>query len=201
MSQDTPPEKALFRAARASYGLQRWQECLSYLNQLISLYPSNESAKQDITRCQIRLREEAGDYDFASMLKEAVSKSSFPDMDRATYIGPIEVRDCAIKSHGRGIFTTKAVKAGELLLCEKAFAAVFVPADGAFETFKCENRERSDEENMRYFSLNMRAQLVEKTLVKFEHNMSLAEGFRELYAGPEWKDEIDEESGLPLVDE
>lgn len=201
MSQNTPPEKALFRAARALYGLQRWRECLSYVRQLISLYPSNESAKQDITRCQIRLREEAGDYDFASMLKEAVFKSPFPDMDRATYIGPIEVRDCAIKSHGRGIFTTNAVKAGDLLLCEKAFAAVFVPADGIFEKFKHENRDCSDEENMKHFSLTLRARLVEKALVKLDRNMSLAEGFRDLYAGPDWSDEIDEESGLPLVDE
>jgi len=200
MSQPTPPEKALFRAARALYALQRWRDCLGYLNQLISLYPSNSFAKQDITRCHIRLREEAGDYDFASMLKEAVSKSPFPDMDRATYVGPIEVRVCAIKSHGRGIFTTKAVKAGELLLCEKAFAAVFVPA-GDFETFKRENRDRSDEANMKCFSLIRRTDLVEKTFVKLHRNMTLAEHFSDLYAGSDWKDEVDEQSGLPLIDE
>jgi len=201
MSQHNPPEKALFRAARALYGLQRWRECLSYLNQLISLYPSNKFAEQDIARCQNRLREEAGDYDLASLLAEAITKSPSPDMDRATYVGPIEVRDCAIKSHGRGIFTTRALKAGDLLLCEKAFAAVFVPTDKEYETFKRENRDRSDGENMKFFSLKMRAHLVEKTLLKLHRNMSLTEGFSELYAGPEWKDEIDDESGFPLVDE
>lgn len=36
------------------------------------------------------------------MLSEAQSPN--PDMDCATYIGPIEVRPCAIKSDGRGLF-------------------------------------------------------------------------------------------------
>lgn len=201
MSQGKPPEKALFRAARALYGLQRWQECLSHLNQLLSLYPSNQVAQQDITRCKLRLQEEAGDYNFDSLLEEAVSKSPSPDMDRATYVGPIAVRDCVVKSHGRGLFTTKAVKAGELLLCEKAFTAVFPPTDKDFEASNSANRDQSDVKKMITFSLAMRGRLVEKTFDKLQNNLSLAEGFSDLYAGPDWKDEVDEETGLPLIDE
>ena len=43
-------------------------------------------------------------------------------MDAATYLGPIEVQGSDGK--GRGLFATRDVKAGELLLCEKAFALV-----------------------------------------------------------------------------
>lgn len=41
-------------------------------------------------------------------------------LDHATYVGPIEVRET--KSKGRGLFATRAIKTGHLLLCEKAFA-------------------------------------------------------------------------------
>jgi len=44
-------------------------------------------------------------------------------MDNASYSGPIEVRSSP--GRGRGLFTTKPVKAGELLLCEKAFSYCF----------------------------------------------------------------------------
>lgn len=43
-----------------------------------------------------------------------------PRLDYATYSGPVSIRSAG--SRGRGLFTTAAVKAGDLLLCEKAFA-------------------------------------------------------------------------------
>lgn len=193
ISQNNAPEKALFRAARALYSLQRWEACLDHLKWLKELNPTNKAAQQDITRCKRRLREKGGDYDVASMLEEAIAKSQSPDMDRANYIGPIAVRDCAIKTHGRGLFTTKAVQAGELLLCEKAFAAVFKPMS--------ERQEKSMEETTADFSLVMRQRLVDKTLAKLQNNTSLVKKFQDLYPGPDWKDEIDKETELPVVDE
>lgn len=50
-----------------------------------------------------------------------------PLLDHASYIGPIAIRES--KGKGRGVFLTRSVKAGELLICEKAFAAGFVPKD------------------------------------------------------------------------
>ncbi len=43
-----------------------------------------------------------------------------PHLDHATYVGPVAGKDAP--GRGRGLFTTTAVEAGELLLCEKAFA-------------------------------------------------------------------------------
>jgi hypothetical protein len=40
------------------------------------------------------------------------------------YLGPVSVRSSA--SWGRGLFTIETIKAGGLLLCEKAFAYTFV---------------------------------------------------------------------------
>lgn len=138
------------------------------------------------------------------MLKEVNTKSPTPDMDRATYIGPVAVRECAIKSHGRGLFTTKAVEAGELLLCEKAFAAVFPPTFGdnaALPDTALDQYDRDDIDEEKKVALKRRHCLVMKTFTKLGSNPSLAEGFMNLYAGPDRKPEIDDESGLPVVDE
>jgi len=198
MSLNKPPEKALFRAARALYGLQRWTESLKYLTDLVSLNPNNAAARHDVARCRERLQEEAGEYDLKAMLQEAIAKAPSPDLDRANYVGPIEVRDCEIKSHGRGLFTTKAVKAGDLLLCEKAFAAIFVDPDQPVRTG--ETTEES-EEDIAWLSVDRKHQLVAKTLVKLHRNPSLQAAFADLYPGPIWVDERDEETGQPIMDE
>lgn len=123
-------------------------------------------------------------------------------MDRATYVGLIEVRDCEIKEHGRGLFTTKDVKAGELLLCEKSFSAVFAGTDesGKPVVEKYQSREE-EQEGGKIRSFELRAQLVADTLVKLYRNPSLIEAFQGLYPGPDATDELDEETGEVVVDE
>lgn len=141
------------------------------------------------------------------MLSEAVSKSPSPDMDRANYTGSIEVRPCAIESHGRGLFTTKDVNAGELLLCEKSFAAVFADPDQQQPVGRSRRKQKEEEggdgpdEETLWRSLERRDELVAKTLVKLHRNPSLQGAFADLYPGPGWVDERDEETGEPVMDE
>ena len=196
---DDTSEKGLFRAARASYGLENFTQCRSYLAELQKLYPGNKAATKDIERCELRFQEQAGNFDFASMLIEAVNKQPSPRLDRATYIGPIEVRKCAIESHGRGLFTTKAVKAGELLLCEKAFVTAFAPDDSQTATEVDQTRE-SDTDGSKW-RLKLRAELGANTLVKLVRIPSVVSVFADLYPGPDADEEIDEDTNLPEVDE
>ena len=42
-------------------------------------------------------------------------------LDNATYIGPLVIKQT--ENHGKGVFATKNIAAGDLLLCEKAFAS------------------------------------------------------------------------------
>ncbi len=196
---DSTSEKALFRAARASYDLGHFARCRSYLAELIELYPGNKAAIKDIERCEIRSREQAGDFDFASMLDEAITKQPSPRLDRAFYIGPIEVRRCAIESHGRGIFTTKAVKAGELLLCEKAFVTAFAPDDSkATAEIDHPQAPKSDGSEWR---MKLRAELAANIFVKLVRNPSVATAFADLYPGPDADEEIDKDTNLPELDE
>ena len=199
LEMDTTSEKALFRAARASYSLGCFARCRSFLTELQVRYPRNRAAIEDIERCEVRIREQSGEFDFASMLAEAVIKQPSPRLDRAGYIGPIEVRKCAIESHGRGLFTTKAVKAGDLLLCEKAFATAFASNDSAaIAETSLPKDAKSDESN---WKLKLRSELALTTFYKLSRNPSVVSAFADLYPGPDADEEIDENTQLPEVDE
>lgn len=199
LEMDSTSEKAFFRAARASYGLGCFARCRSYLAELEELYPRNRAAIKDIERCVLRSQEQAGDFDFASMIDEAVTKQPSPRLDRASYTGSIEVRKCAIESHGRGLFTTKAVKAGELLLCEKAFTTAFAPDFG--KTVPETDNSKDPESDESEWRLKLRAELAASTFVKLVRNPSVVSAFADLYPGPDADEEIDEVTNLPGVDE
>lgn len=191
-------EKGLFRAARALYGLQLYQESQAKLNKMIALYPRNEAAQKDLQRCQARLREESGRYDFGAMLDEAVAKSPASDMDRASYKGPIEVRQCAIESHGRGLFSTRAIQAGDLLLVEKAFSTAFTDrVDGDNKTSYDPATGLKSSKTM----WQLQAELATTIFIKLHRNPSLTLAFADLYPGPDFVEEIDEKTGHAFVDE
>jgi len=126
-----PVEKALYRKAQALYNLQNFEECCKVLKNLRSEYPDNEEAKKELLRATKRLQEQkSGTYIFKNFHMEA-AKFRPPHLDHATYIGSVDIRQSGVR--GQGLFTTEAIKAGDLLFCEKAFAHAYV-ADEAQET-------------------------------------------------------------------
>lgn len=115
-------EKGLFREASALYALAKYDQCLDRLQTLTITYPGNTSAMPMIERVQDRLREQqTGQYDFRRMYKQA--RATPPLIDCGTYTMAVEIKDSPGK--GRGVFTTRKVLAGELLICEKAFAYIY----------------------------------------------------------------------------
>ncbi|KAM3529090.1 hypothetical protein MY4038_005556 [Beauveria bassiana] len=116
--QISPTEKAVFREIKALYNLGYFERCLERLKYFTEKYPTNTDAQLEMHRVNARLREKInGAYPFASMYKQASQNS--PLIDCATFSEPVEVRESP--GRGRGLFTVNAVKAGQLLLCEKAF--------------------------------------------------------------------------------
>ncbi|KAM3444240.1 hypothetical protein MY4824_000129 [Beauveria thailandica] len=116
--QISPTEKAVFREIRALYELGYFDRCLERLKYFTEKYPKNDDAKVEMNRVKARLREKhGGAYSFASMYKQASQDSAL--IDCATFSEPVEIRQSP--GRGRGLFTVNAVKAGDLLLCEKAF--------------------------------------------------------------------------------
>lgn len=78
-------------------------------------------------RVEARLQEQqTGEYNFMSMLKQADVVP--PIIDCATFSKSVCVK-ASPRRGGKGLFLTKDVEAGELVLCEKAFAYAHLGPD------------------------------------------------------------------------
>jgi len=191
---ETPSEKALFREASALYQLAKFEQCLEKLGSLTSAYPSGTSsqeAKAMINRVNTRLHEQqTGDYNFSQMYKQA--EATPPVIDCATYSSPVEVRPSP--GRGRGLFTTRKVAAGELLLCEKAFAYAF-----------------ADKKSLGKMSILMNvvtmkavagshATLLAQLVQKQYHDPEAAQLFSQLHHGDYSPVTVAEVDGRPVVD-
>ena len=118
-------EHLLRRKAQVFYHLQRYQECCETYKAHLQSRPGLHSDTNCLNNAIERLAEQQhGRYDFKAMQNKAVHSTTLL-LDHATYQGPVVLKKSKIQ--GRGLFTTKAVKAGDLLLCEKAFSYLFSP--------------------------------------------------------------------------
>ncbi|KAJ5710040.1 hypothetical protein N7493_009632 [Penicillium malachiteum] len=167
-------EKALLRKAQALYYLRRYAESCEIHKLLGENYPKNSLAQHEFERASVRLAEqETGKYDFKKMMLEAQRRRP-PHLERGTYVGPVKIKDT--KTHGRGLFTTKAVKAGDLLLCEKAFCYQFHDECDLGVTLLI-----SPDTNR--LALGSTVELNEAIAQKLHKNPSLASKFNDLYHG------------------
>ncbi|KAL4940009.1 hypothetical protein BDV06DRAFT_230691 [Aspergillus oleicola] len=184
-------EKGLFRKAQALYHLQRFQECFDTHNILAKEYPKNDAAKNEFKRATARLEEQkTGRYDFKWMQLEA-KKLLPPLLDHATYVGPVAVKQT--RASGRGLFTTVAVKAGDLLFCEKAFAHAFNDklSHGVSTLVNMETNKAT---------IGTQANLITLIAHKMHNNSSLAAAFTDLHHGSYKPVNVSEVDGKPIVD-
>lgn len=185
-------KKALFRKGQALYQLGRFKESFDTFAILTEKYPDYDAAAHEYARASARLVEqESGKYEFRKMILEA-KKRQPPRLDRGTYIGPVTVRET--QSHGRGLFTTQAVKAGDLLFCEKAFA----------HAFHCDNASKSLRlllnVDMNQATIGTQAELIELIVQKLYKNPSLLPGFINLHHGTYKSVDCLEVDSEPVID-
>lgn len=186
-------EKALFRKAQALYHLQRFRECCDVYTELFKKYPGLKSATSEFNRSISRLKkQQRSDYQFKLLQREAAENRP-PCLDHATYVGPVSVG--STESHGRGSFTTQAVKAGDLLFCEKAFAYAFHDAINPIQSL---SMLMNPETNT--IILGTQADLLSLIIQKLYKAPSLMSTVTDLYHGsykPVGASEVD---GAPIVD-
>ena len=114
--------KALFRAGRAYHCSENFSEARSHFQQLLQLSPEDEDGMQHLQDTNAQLMENiTGYYDFAAMSKSV--NGARKRLDRASFTANVEVRASAKK--GNGLFANKEIKAGEIVLVERALAAAF----------------------------------------------------------------------------
>lgn len=118
-----------------------------------------------------------------------------PYLDNATYTGPVVIKTS--KGRGRGLFTTRTVIAGELLLCEKAFSHCFA------------SKEEEASSSKTSFLLNIHSKraclgtqvgLITATVQEMLRNPSLTPSFTSLHHGDYKPTKETEVDGLPVVD-
>lgn len=189
-----PSEKALFRAAEALYQLRRFEEARLVLETLTDSFSSNTRAREVLERTRNRCVEQAGgDYNF-KRLQAAAQRYRPPQLDHATYLGPIAVRKVANK--GRGLFVTQPVRAGDLLLCEKAFSHAWVDDS---EKDSSRSTLLLNVETGRAFA-GGQADLITITVQKLYRNPSLGNEFRNLHHGDYKSIDNFTVDGQPIVD-
>ncbi|KAJ4377321.1 hypothetical protein N0V83_000146 [Neocucurbitaria cava] len=189
-----PTEKALARAAKALYFLGRFKEAREVLKKLCQRFPDNKDGTGTLDRVEKRCAEQnTGDYDFRFLQAEA-KKRHPPVLDHATYFGPIEVKETQDK--GRGLFATKAVRAGDLLLCEKAFG--YIDAHGYDDGRPKITVTTYTEKENRF--IRARTDLVRLIVQKIHRNPSLVSAFTAMHHGSYQTANTCVVDGKPIVD-
>ncbi|KAB8302482.1 hypothetical protein EYC80_005886 [Monilinia laxa] len=169
------PEKALYRAGQALYELGRFSECYNIFEN--------------------SLQEESGVYDFELIYKE-LSTTRPPHLDHATFVGSVVVKPSP--GRGQGLFTTKAVKAGELLLCEKAFAYCYAGTSKDSETES--NPTLLIDLHTNRITMGTESDLITNIVQKLWKNPSLIPKFKTLHHGSYKSVKITEVDKKPVID-
>jgi len=194
-SGETFDSKAYYCAGRSAYELGAYAESKNHFEKALSLSPNDLKCKKDLVRTRARIgEEENGDYDFKSMVKSVTMNQlhlDHADYTKNAIIGPT--------AHaGRGLFAPHLLKAGSLVLCEKAFC---------LPDRYCQS-EQSNDLVMFNFNTNARTQrpaqpqLFRELVQKLYHNAHLTSSFFELDGGNYIRSGKEGQlvDGVPIVD-
>ncbi|GAA6041925.1 hypothetical protein JCM8097_000225 [Rhodosporidiobolus ruineniae] len=138
---DAPPQtllKAKLRLARALEGLRLLDKASAAYSAVLEVDSSSEEGKEGKKRVvKMRHETETGEYDWRELA--SVVGPEGRDLEMGDYVGPIEVVEMEGKGGGRGVVATRDVKAGDLLLVEKAFAVDYPDPDRLVLDFKLQH--------------------------------------------------------------
>ena len=181
--------------------MKKYDECLAVLKLLLARNPHFEPAQRKLSDTEQRLKEQNfGEYDFTAMHEAMKNEQAY--YDHASFTGPVEIRDS--EGRGRGLFTTKDVTAGTMLLCEKAFSYCLGAKEASVDNFKYLTFSLQTGVLMHAASdritLGTQTTLITATTRKLYQNPSLREEFFSLYHGGHKPGEKTEVDGTPLVD-
>jgi hypothetical protein len=153
---------------------------MAAMQALLRHCPGHEGATPELKRSTLRVGEEkSAEINFKALYKKTETLRP-PHLDQATFVGPIIVKNSP--GRGQGLFTTKDVQAGDLLLCEKALAHCYAtPPEETAEnssTVSILINTHSDR-----ITIRTQSDLITKIVQKLYKNPSLLPKFRELHCG------------------
>jgi tetratricopeptide (TPR) repeat protein len=184
--------KAYYRAGSAAYNQGRWQEAKSFFQEQQKLTPDDKDAKVQLKRIEARLREEeTGRYDLMrirSNLSQARSR-----VDAANFTKSTVVKDSPGK--GRGLYATRDIAAGEIVMCEKAFCVVWGHEEDTLTAMTYDIRD----DQIRVAPVGLAKALVQKCLNQPSQTEHLMDLFGDYQGEGEGKDMFSNEDGA-IVD-
>ncbi|TDL25417.1 hypothetical protein BD410DRAFT_896296 [Rickenella mellea] len=134
--------KAVFRTAKVLYRLGRYSEAL----EMAKRRPDDEDCKPWISRSSDRLLEQSTScYNWKDIFLTSQDPSA--DIDVAEFTGPIEVRKSEGMGGGRGVFVTRSVQVGELLIVSKPISLIYtrkLPEKEAFTALYSSDTDTGD---------------------------------------------------------
>lgn len=162
--------KAYFRAGCAAYSLGDFQKAKSFFEKQKELNPDDKDATASVRKTEMRLHEQStGEYAF-KRIKAGLSKAR-PRVDAASFISNVEIKPSP--GRGRGLFATRQIGTGEIVLCEKAFCVVWGHEDDAWTALTYDVRD----DQIRIVPAGLRTAIVQKLL----NNPSQVTRVMELY--------------------
>lgn len=114
--------KALYRAGSAAYQLRDYTKARLSFENARKLKPDDIETEKEYRRSISRvIEQQSGKYDLDAM-GAAVNKEHVK-LDHASFTSRVQIRHTS--NRGQGLFAKTAIKAGEIVLVEKAFVAAF----------------------------------------------------------------------------
>lgn len=172
--------KSLERAGRAAYELGDFSAAKQYFSRGVELSPEHKSLLFQLQRTGYRLTEQStGEFDFIAMSNSVTEDNTI--LDHASFLGNTKVGSAG--DHGRGLFATKDLAPGDVILVEKAFYATFernVPKEKSVIV---------DVEKGR-ISLEKQAERIHGTIDKILHNPKQASRYLDLYHGDKFQNKV-----------
>lgn len=120
---DVGNEKAYFRAGRAAYSMREYAQAAERFAKCLEVNSSNERARQELERCEQRLKESStGAFDVKRLIGEV--KSGKSRLDVADYVSKsVKVADVAGKA--KGLVASERIKRGTLVVASKAASIAY----------------------------------------------------------------------------
>lgn len=122
IDSDVHKRKAVFRATKAYYLSGKYAE----VNRLADVYPEESDVKSFYVNAPLRIRASTkGRYDWLELYRQC--KGSTPRPDIAPFQGPVEVKTRRNGHSPVGLFVTRNVNAGDLLVRDSSFSPRMYP--------------------------------------------------------------------------
>ncbi|CAZ86183.1 unnamed protein product [Tuber melanosporum] len=166
ISANPSDPKNSLKLAKCHYAARNYAEAETNLQKLVTLDPLNVKGKLLLERCHQRIAETRGEYNWVKIRKPLNTRPS-SYLDVADYTGPVEVK---VGKFGKGLYTTKNVKTGDLLLVSKALQFVYL-SDG----------DLGNSEKLKDMKLDCILEVAER----LHNEKGLQKGFFELWRGKE----------------